>query len=368
MDRIVLSPGVPPLPALDAADAAGVPIASEVELACWFVEGDVLAITGTNGKSTVTSLVGQMAECDPRPSFVGGNLGTPLVDVVGTEAAKAGGLVVVELSSFQLERVDRFRPKVAAILNLSEDHLDRYESYAEYVAAKGRIFSGQKGEDHAVVPAGDEVCASLARAGAARIHTFGAGGELDVMDLGIAPQHMLLRGSHNVSNACAAALIAKLAGIDPRHVTEVLGTFPGLPHRMQHVRERGGVRYYDDSKATNVGAAVAALEGLSEGEGQVVWIVGGKDKGGSYAPLVPAMERVRAVVTLGEAAPRIEEELGRGERASTLEEAVALAAERAVSGDSVLLAPACSSYDMFSSYVERGEVFQAVVQALPEVE
>ncbi|MFW5921357.1 MAG: UDP-N-acetylmuramoyl-L-alanine--D-glutamate ligase, partial [Polyangiales bacterium] len=156
VDQIVLSPGVPSMEALDAADAAGVPVASEVELASWFLRGTVLAITGTNGKSTVTTLLGEMCKRTGRPTFVGGNLGTPLVDVVDTDAAAPEGLVVVELSSFQLERVDRFRANVAVLLNVSEDHLDRYDSFADYVAAKGRIFHGQSRDDAAVVPAGDE--------------------------------------------------------------------------------------------------------------------------------------------------------------------------------------------------------------------
>lgn len=390
VDHIIVSPGVPPLPALDAAEQAGVPIASEIELASWFIDSWVVAITGTNGKSTVTSLIGEMLTQTGRPTFVGGNLGTPLVDVVGTDAAKPGGFVVVELSSFQLERVDRFRANVAVLLNITDDHLDRYDSFAGYAAAKGRVFAGQNKADHAVVPQGDELCTSMARAGAAGISTFGPGGDVTV-DAGgevvfpngqyghlktphlndrksgavVAIEDMKLRGAHNALNACAAALAARLSGVEHTIVESVLKEFPGLPHRMQYVRELDGVRYYDDSKATNVGAAVAAMRGF---DGRVVLIAGGKDKGGSYQPLVDALaQQGRALVTLGEAASLIEDAVGDTlpwERAETMADAVTRARRLAQPGDAVLLAPACSSFDMYRSYAQRGDDFHSAVQAL----
>jgi len=380
VDRIVVSPGVPPLPALAAADAAGVPVASEVEVASWFLEGRVVAITGTNGKSTVTSLVGEMCARSGRPTFVGGNLGTPLVEVVGTEAAGPDGIVVVELSSFQLERVDRFRAHVAVLLNVTADHLDRYASFASYAAAKGRIFHGQRSEDAAVVPDDDEVATSLARVGAASLYTFGPpAGEVRVEsgrivdfggDLGFPLERLRIRGGHNVLNASAAALAARLAGVEREVIEAVLADFGGLPHRMEHVRELDGVAYFDDSKATNVGAAVAAIDGLRELRGKVVLLAGGKDKGGSYAPLRERMEEAgRAVVLIGEAAPLIAEAFAGSSlavaEAATLEEAVAAARSLAVPGDAVVLAPACSSFDMFRSYAHRGDVFQAAVRLLP---
>lgn len=382
VDHIVVSPGVPPLPALAAAARAGVPIASEIELASWFIEGTVVGITGTNGKSTVTSLVGAMARKTGRRTFVGGNLGQPLTDVVGTEAAGPDGLVVVELSSFQLERVGRFRAHVAVLLNVTEDHLDRYETFADYAAAKGRIFAGQRRADHAVVPADDALCRSLVRAGAAQVRGFGPGGEVfiegaasgspqlvdRVSGLRVPVDAMRMRGGHNQTNACAAALAARLVGVAPEHVAEVLQSFPGLPHRMEHVRDLGGVAYYDDSKATNVGASVAALRGFEGGAGKVVLLAGGKDKGGSYAPLLEPLARVgRAVVTLGEAAPLVEAALGDAipwERATSMEDAVARARRLASPGDSVVLAPACSSFDSYRSYAERGEAFKRAVNAL----
>jgi len=380
VDRIVVSPGVPRLEALSAAAAAGVPIASEVELASWFVEGTVIAITGTNGKSTVTTMVGEMCARSGRPTFVGGNLGTPLVTVAGSPAARPGGFVVVELSSFQLERVDRFRADVAVLLNVTADHLDRYDGLSDYAAAKARVFHGQGPGDAAVVPAGDELVLSLARAGAAAIHPFGGpDGVVRERDgsirngtssLSVSVDELRIRGRHNVDNACAAALAARLAGVAPEDVATVLRSFEGLAHRMQLIRTLSGVRWYDDSKATNVGAAVAAVDGLAADQ-PVVLIAGGRDTGGSYAPLRERLERrARAVVLLGEAAPVMSAAL-EGiappvERVASMPEAVDRARHFARPGDAVLLAPACSSYDMFRTFAERGDIFQDLVRALPE--
>ncbi|MGD8858632.1 MAG: UDP-N-acetylmuramoyl-L-alanine--D-glutamate ligase [Myxococcales bacterium] len=381
VDRIVVSPGVPPLPALDAAERAGVPVVSEIELASAFIEGTLVGITGTNGKSTVTSLVGEMCQRSGRPTFVGGNLGTPLIDVVGTDAAGPGGVTVVELSSFQLERVDRLRVNAAALLNVTDDHLDRYPSFQAYAEAKGHIFDNQTPEDAAVVPDGDVLCEQLAGRGRGRLLRFGgAKGEARVEgdalhDLGsglsVPAAEVGLAGRHNLDNACAAMLLAREAGVEVGVVAAALRGFRGLPHRMQRVRTLDGVHYLDDSKATNVGAAAAALDGLSGGDGKVVLIAGGKDKGGSYAPLVERLRRVgRAAVLVGEAAPLIAAAL-KGEplpvaRADSLEAAVAHARELARPGDTVLLSPACASFDMFRSYAHRGEVFQRAVQALTE--
>jgi UDP-N-acetylmuramoylalanine--D-glutamate ligase len=378
VDRVVLSPGVTRLPALDAADAAGIPVSSEIELASAFVEGRILGITGTNGKSTVTSMVGAICAEAGLPTFVGGNLGTPLADVVGTEAASPRGVMVVELSSFQLERVEGLRAHVAAVLNVSPDHLDRYPSFEAYAAAKGRIFEGQRKGDVAIVPDGDEACLALARPSAATIRTFGGHGDVQVIDgrivdmagrVDLPVAELGVTGGHNVQNACAAALIARSAGVPAAAIERALRAFRGLPHRMVRVRELDGVTYYDDSKATNVGAAVAALDGLEGLAGKVVLIAGGKDKGGSYAPLRARMEAAgRALVLLGEAAPLLEDAM-RGAslelaRVASMEEAVQAARALARPGDVVLLAPACSSFDMFASYAQRGDVFAAAVRAL----
>jgi UDP-N-acetylmuramoylalanine--D-glutamate ligase len=378
VDRIVLSPGVPRLPAIDAADAAGIPVSSEIELASAFVEGRILGITGTNGKSTVTSMVGAICEAAGLPTFVGGNLGAPLAGVVGTEAASPRGVMVVELSSFQLERVSSFRAHVAAVLNVTPDHLDRYPSVDAYAAAKGRIFEGQRKGDVAIVPDGDEACLALARPSAATIRTFGGHGDVQVIDGRIVDMagrvdlpiaELGVAGGHNVPNACAATLIARSAGVPAVAIEKALRAFRGLPHRMVKVGELDGVAYYDDSKATNVGAAVAALDGLADRPGKVVLIAGGKDKGGSYAPLRERMEATgRALVLIGEAAPLIADAMAGSTlglaNATSMEEAVREARALARPGDIVLLAPACSSFDMFDSYAHRGEVFEAAVRAL----
>lgn len=373
---IVLSPGVPPLAAVDAAEAAGVPVWSEIELASRFLNGTLVAITGTNGKSTVTSLIAAMGDAAGIPTFAGGNLGTPLIEAVGTDAGERG-LIVAEVSSFQLERVDRFRPTVAVLLNVSEDHLDRYDDYAGYVAAKGNIFGAQGATDHAVVPSDDQVCLGLAQAGAAAVHTFGPDGELRIEDgklrdaesgLEVPVEALALVGGPNELNSCAAALAARLAGVELAAIRSTLVSFQGLPHRMERVGEVKRVTFYDDSKATNVGAAVAAIKGFAGGVGKVVLIAGGKDKGGSYDPLREALASTgRGAVLIGEAADLILDGLADVvpvQRRATMVEAVTAAFELARPGDVVLLAPACSSFDMYRSYAHRGDDFQDAVRAL----
>ncbi len=398
-DLIVVSPGVPPLAVLAGASRDGVPVIGEVELAASFLEGKLVAITGTNGKSTVTSLVGAMLAATGRPVFVGGNLGTPLADAIGTPAAGPDGIVVCELSSFQLERTRWLRPHVALLINVTEDHLDRYPSFAAYAACKARIFLGQAAEDAAVVPGFDPVCQALALAGRAPVHYYGSpsGGPAradlpsrpagtngarrhepvpevvvegdTIADLGSQARYPLallnLKGLHNVENALGAILVARLAGADEASIRVGLETFQGLPHRMQLVGNVGGVAFYDDSKATNVGAACKAVEGVRE---RVILIAGGRDKGGDYAPLVRlCAQRARAVVLLGEARDKIASAIGGAvptADARTIEDAVRLAASLAQPGDAVLLAPACSSYDMFRNFEERGHAFRRAVQAL----
>ncbi len=381
VDRIVLSPGVPPLPALAAAERAGIPIWSEIELSSRFLRGTIVGITGTNGKSTVTTLLGEMCSGGDRPVFVGGNLGSPLTDAVDSPAAGPDGVVVVELSSFQLERVEQLHLRSAALLNLSSDHLDRYSSFEQYAAAKARIFERQGPGDAAVVPDGDEACARLARSGRARLCTFGGRlGRIRVAEgrlfdaegaLSLPVDELGIRGTFNQSNACAAALLAILNGVSEGRIAEVLRSFRGLPHRLQLVRELGGVSYWNDSKATNVAAAAAALDALSASAERLVLIAGGVHKGSSYQPLRQRLrERGRAAVLIGEAAPLLQADLeGAGlpvQRALDLGEAVRRARGLARGGDAVLLAPACSSFDMFSSYAHRGQVFEQAVNELEE--
>jgi UDP-N-acetylmuramoylalanine--D-glutamate ligase len=378
LDLIVVSPGVPPLPPLDHVERRGVPVVSEVELAARFIDAPVVAVTGTNGKSTVTTLIGQMCSHLRSPLFVGGNLGRPMIEAVGTDAGSRGGLVVVELSSFQLERVSKFKAHIAVLLNVTPDHLDRYPSFEAYAAAKARIFERQEADDFAILPADAPDLRELVKDGGTIVLFDGRSGEVRVVDgvitdtrssLRVPVDELRIRGSHNVSNACAAALAARLLGVRDDDIASVLRRFKGLAHRAQYVASLDGVDYIDDSKATNVGAAVASIDGLSRADGKIVLIAGGVDKGGSYEPLRDRMIRQgRAVVVLGEAAPLIERALEGSSlevrRVASMGEAVMHAAALARSGDTVLLAPACSSFDMFRSYAERGDFFQRAVTTL----
>ena len=371
-DLVVVSPGVPLFPELEAASLRGVPIWGEVELAVQALAkpAPVIAIGGTNGKSTTTSLVGELLARAGKRVFVGGNLGEPLA----AHADEPFDVVVLEVSSFQMERVSAFRPKVSVLLNVSPDHLDRYPSEAAYADAKGNAFARQTEDDIAVVPVDDDVCLGQAKRGGARIVTFGEGGDVSVgadaiVDgAAVHPRGALsLQGGHNALNVAAALAAIRPFGIAPEIVREVLTTFEGLPHRMVFVRERRSVRFYDDSKGTNVGATVTAVRGIREDK--VVLIAGGRDKGGSYGPLVDALrERGRAAVLIGEAKELIREAIGTAlpvRVAASMDEAVAVSAELARPGDAVLLSPACSSFDMFRDYKDRGDAFVRSVMELP---
>jgi UDP-N-acetylmuramoylalanine--D-glutamate ligase len=380
LDLIVVSPGVPRLAQLDQAEQRGVLVVSEVELAARFIEAPIVAITGTNGKSTVTTLIGEMSRRLGRPVFVGGNLGRPMIEAAGTDAGAKGGLVVVELSSFQLERVSQMKAHVAVLLNITPDHLDRYPSFEAYAAAKARIFERQEAEDFAVLPADAADLRDLIQDDGTVVLFDGRAGDVRVVDgvltdsqsgLRVPVDELKIRGSHNVSNACAAVLAARLLGVRDDDVASVLREFKGLAHRTQYVRSVDGVEYIDDSKATNVGAAVASIDGLTGSKGKIVLIAGGVDKGGSYEPLRKRMsEEGRAVVVLGEAASLLERAFAGSvvelRRASSMRDAVSHAAALARPGDTVLLAPACSSFDMFRSYAERGDRFQRAVETLGE--
>jgi UDP-N-acetylmuramoylalanine--D-glutamate ligase len=375
-DLVVLSPGVPPLDAVRDAASRGVPVIGEVELASWFTEAPIIAITGTNGKSTVTTLIGEILKASGFATFIGGNLGTAFSDATELPAARAAGRLVLELSSYQLETIVHLRPSIAVHLNLTPDHLDRYGSMVTYGAAKARIFLNQTRDDHAVAPDDDPLVLSFARAGAAMLHTFGGEhGEVRIEDGVITTRSgrryplsiLKLRGAHNVSNTMASVLAAELAGATHDATFDVLESFTGLSHRMQFVLADQGVVFYDDSKATNVGAAVKALEGMQR---KVVLIAGGRDKGGSYDPLVQLLRtKGRAVVLLGEAAPKIRTALGSTiphRVVESMDEAVRVARMLVEPGDCVLLAPACSSFDMFESYAHRGRAFVEAVRTHAE--
>jgi UDP-N-acetylmuramoylalanine--D-glutamate ligase len=371
VDVIVVSPGVPRRAPIDAAEAAGVEVISEVELASRFLETPIVLVGGTNGKSTTTALCHEMMLAAGKRSFVGGNYGTPLCKAVG----EGYDVCVVELSSFQAERVPTLRARAHALLNITDDHLDRYDTFADYAKAKGNPFVNMTADDVAVVPQGDALCAAQAARGQARVVTFGGEGadvyvnERELVDLA-GGRHPLaaikLRGRHNLMNACSAAALAGAMGVASEAIGRALASFAGLPHRHVLCGEIDGVRYYDDSKATNVGATVAALSGLDEA--RAVLIAGGRDKLGSYAPLIAALAtRGRALVVLGEAAERIAEAAGDRlpvVRVASLGEAVRAARGLAEAGDAVLLSPACSSYDMFANYKERGDAFAAAVAEL----
>ncbi len=361
-DVIVVSPGVPNFPALDAAEKAGVKIIGEIELAfiCRKFPCPVVAVGGTNGKSTVTTLVAALLEGAGKKVFAGGNLGEPWAN----HADEKFDVVVLEVSSFQMERIDAFHPNAAALLNVTPDHLDRYDSLDAYAHAKGNFFVRQTSDDVAVVPVNDSICLREAKRGNAHVVTFGPGG-----DSVINAEFPGLRGGHNQLNAAAA--IACVDGlqrglVDDATIARVFVSFHALPHRMELVGEIGGVKYYDDSKGTNVGASVTALRGLAENK--AVLIAGGRDKGGSYGPLVEALgERGRACVVIGEAASIIADAVGDRvpvRRAASMEEAVAIASSLAKVGDAVLLSPACSSFDMFRDYKQRGDEFTRAVLAI----
>jgi UDP-N-acetylmuramoylalanine--D-glutamate ligase len=374
-DLAVVSPGVPSFPTLAAFEASGSPVIGELDLASRFFDRPIVLVGGTNGKSTTNALVGAMFQAAGRKTFVGGNFGTPPAEVIDQDF----DLWVLEISSFQAERVPTLHARAHALLNITEDHLDRYPSFGAYADAKGNPFARMGAEDVAVIPLGDASCEAQARRGGARVVTFGVrrGDLADVAHDGDSLVHrglgwsfylkdIRISGAHNMQNACAAIAVAADLGVPRDAVATALATFEGLGHRNTLVRELGGVRYYDDSKGTNVGAAVAALRGL--GEERAVLIAGGRDKLGDYAPLVAALrDKGRALVLIGEAADRIEA-AARGalpiERAGSMEDAVRIARELARPGDAVLLSPACSSFDMFRSYAHRGDVFARAVKDL----
>ncbi len=377
-DLIVVSPGVPmDLPQLLTAQRAGLEIISEIELAARFIDVPLAAITGTNGKTTTTTLLGAIFKHNGYHTFVGGNIGNPLIEMA--ESHQIVDQVVAEISSFQLEWISSFRPTVAALLNLSEDHLDRYPSYQDYINAKLRIFENQTADDFAVLNRDDELVWTQAGRLKAQVFPFSRTMELEEgifhQEGVITYRHhgreecfptaaIRLQGVHNLENILAAMACALLLGCRPDETFETVLCFEALHHRMEFVREVRGVRYYEDSKATNVGSVQKALESFEA----ITLIAGGKDKGGSYAPLIPMIsQRVRHLILIGEAAGRMQAELGEltdTRQAASLEEAVRLAAEITAPGGTVLMSPACSSFDMFRDYEERAQRFITAVKAL----
>ncbi|MEZ4297289.1 MAG: UDP-N-acetylmuramoyl-L-alanine--D-glutamate ligase [Polyangiaceae bacterium] len=375
-DLVVISPGVPGFAALDAFEATGREVIGEMELGARLVKAPIVLIGGTNGKSTTTGLVGEIFQKSGAKTFVGGNFGAPLCEAVD----EAWDWVVLEISSFQAERVPTLHARAHALLNITDDHLDRYPGFAAYAEAKGNPFARMTADDVAVIPAGDPLVQRQASRGKARQVTFGAGApeadvtlEGDVIRDKISgasyPISLLhIAGRHNLENACAAIALTASMGVAPDAIAAGLASFEGLGHRTALVAEIGGVRFYDDSKGTNVGASVAALRGLSEPK--AVLIAGGRDKLGAYGPLVDALrEKGRGLVVIGEAAQRIAAAAQGAvpiQRAGSMAEAVEKAARMAQEGDAVLLSPACSSFDMFRDYKDRGDAFVRAVQDLAQ--
>lgn len=382
-DLIIVSPGVDPkLPLLQKACSRGIRLWGEVELAFRASEATYIAITGTNGKSTTTALIGLMAKHAGKRAMVAGNIGTALCDVV--PALSREHWVVAEISSFQLETIDTFRPEVAVLLNITPDHLDRHVDLPAYLEAKARIFINQEPQDVAVLNADDPVTVEAATRGKARQIFFsqrqpvqeGAflqegrlclrlrGKDEIICDRG----KMRLQGIHNTENALAAVTAAGHLGIPPQSMREVLTQFSGLEHRLEPVAEVGGVRYLNDSKGTNVGATVKSLESFPPG--RVILIAGGMDKGADFRPLIPLVkERVKTTILIGQARKKLEATLKHVcpiQGAASLEEAVETAATLATQGDVVLLSPACASFDMFRDFEERGSVFKAAVRGLKD--
>ncbi len=379
-DCVVVSPGVSlEHPLVRKARADGTEIIGELEVAYHFCAAEIIGVTGTNGKSTVVSLLGDIFQAAERRYAVGGNIGTPLSSII-TEK-KEIDIAVLEISSFQLDTIMDFKTRVAVLLNVTADHLDRYDnSFDKYAESKSRILNAADENTWFVYNEGDVVCRRIAAGYTGKKIPFG---RVSVGDDGVylyedsivrrlrgdvetvlAISDFSPRGIHNLENAMAAVAAATPFDIDARVVARALRGYRALPHRMELARVVGGVAYIDDSKATNVDATIKSVRSI---DGYLVLIMGGVDKGGDYAPLVEHLGKVRQVILIGEASDKIETAL-RGQcdiyRAATMEEAVKVASESATAGDTVLLAPACASFDMFRDYVARGDAFEAAASSL----
>jgi UDP-N-acetylmuramoylalanine--D-glutamate ligase len=379
-DLIVISPGVPVnAPALEPARKLGIPIIGEVELATRYLKGKLVAITGSNGKTTTTALAGEVVAAGGFAALVGGNIGTPAITLVPESTDQS--YTVLEISSFQLETIEKFHASIAVVLNVTPDHLDRHGTFEAYWAAKRRIFENQTGDDFAVLNADDAETLRMADGLKAQRRWFSrkkevetgafvrgekifykdAKGEREIMPVG----EMHLKGAHNVENVLAAVAIGSILGIPPAKIRDAVRNFKAVEHRLEFVANVAGIDYYNDSKATNVDATIKALESFPR---NIHIILGGKDKGSDYRVLRPLLqERVKRVYTIGAAAEKIESQIADAApitRAGTLDVAVRKAAEAATSGDVVVLAPACASFDQFTSYEHRGKVFKDLVQQL----
>ena len=379
-DLIVVSPGVPvDAPQLVQARNLGEPVIGEIELAAQFLAGPIVAITGANGKTTTTSLAGEIIAAGNFSTLVGGNIGTPAISFV--DQAGAATWTVLEVSSFQLETIVAFHPRIAVVLNITPDHLDRHKTFDNYVNAKARIFENQRTEDFSILNADDPTAAALAGRTRAQViwfsrkkeverGAFARGGHLyfrdgseerEIMPLAEIP----LKGAHNLENVLAGVSVGMIVGCDGQQVRQAVRNFKAVEHRLEFVARVAGVDYYNDSKATNVDATIKALESFPA---NIHLILGGKDKGSDYSVLHELLrDRVKRVYTIGAAASKIESQLrdvAEIEHTETLENAIRHASESAVAGDIILLAPACASFDQFQSYEHRGRVFKETVHSL----
>jgi UDP-N-acetylmuramoylalanine--D-glutamate ligase len=379
-DIVIVSPGVPfDAPPLVQARNLGQPVMGEIELASQFLKGPIVAITGSNGKTTTTTLVGAILSAGGLKTLVGGNIGTPAISLAAQSTSDA--VTVLEVSSFQLETISLFHPKVAVILNITPDHLDRHRTFTAYVDAKARIFENQTTEDFAVLNADDRTCVDVSGRTRAQVFwfsrkrepnrgTFVRDGQIvfrtDASQQEIMPvAEIPLKGSHNLENVLAAVCAGALMGCTPESIRRTVRAFKAVEHRLEYVATLRGVDYYNDSKATNVDATVKALESFPA---NIHLILGGKDKGSDYTLLNDLLrQRVKAVYTIGAAAEKIQSHIKGAANvisARTIESAVKQASAAAQPGDIVLLAPACASFDQFQNYEHRGRVFKELVHDL----
>ncbi|MFV0390138.1 MAG: UDP-N-acetylmuramoyl-L-alanine--D-glutamate ligase, partial [Pyrinomonadaceae bacterium] len=383
IELVVISPGIPstvvPARYVERKDGA---VIGEVELAYRFMRGRIIGITGSNGKTTTTSLLGEILQNAGIEAFVGGNIGTPLLSLA--EATNENSWTIVELSSFQLETISMFKPDIGICLNVTPNHMDRYDLFTDYAAAKNRLFMNQTTADLAILNADDPITADWAKGLMAQVALFSISKELDeglflrgrelISRAGgkekvlTTRDEMALRGVHNVQNVLAALAAGLACGAAPDSMRETIRKFKAVEHRLEFIANIDGVDFFNDSKATSVDATLKALEAFEDEPGEVVLILGGLGKNAPYAPLVELIEKkVRLMVLVGEDAKNIESQLGDAADsvfAESLEEAAKAAMDNAEAGDTILLAPACASYDMFRSYEERGEVFKKAVNGL----
>jgi UDP-N-acetylmuramoylalanine--D-glutamate ligase len=379
-DLIVVSPGVPvDAEPLVQARALGQPVIGEIELASQFLPGPIVAITGSNGKTTTTTLVGEILASSGVKTLVGGNIGTPAISFA--DRATPETVIVLEVSSFQLETISSFRPRVAVVLNVTPDHLDRHRTFAAYVDAKARIFENQQADDFAVLNADDPTCVELAGRTNAQVFWFSREHEVEsgafvrdgqvifrrdaLAQVVLAVSEIPLKGSHNLENILAAVCAGVLMGCVPEKIRRAIVNFKAVEHRLEFVATIGGVEYYNDSKATNVDATMKALQSFPS---NIHLILGGKDKGSDYTLLNDLLrERVKSVYTIGAAAEKIQSHIKGATQivsSGTIESAVKQASATAQPGDIVLLAPACASFDQFQNYEHRGRVFKDLVGRL----